>query len=541
MKLFAFSGMIPRLLPHLLAEQNAQSALNVKLTRASLAPFRQPLIRAALVKAGAIKSIYRFLQSVSDDQQYWFHWLNDTDVVRGFVEADTLERTFFTEAGQPPQVTDASIATGGPDYPTASWQLGVPRPLSAVTLSVTGAATGEPEYVVVSYAFVNSRGEEGALAPTSNQIAVYPGQTLNIANMEGNPGGTWSVITKRIYVAQTDAQNYTAYRFWADVAVGTSTYGAQVNFAALGEEAASPSPLPPPTSLTSLDKHPNGFLVGLADNKFCRSEIFKGYAWPREYQDPIAGDPVACCVIGQSTVIGTKQGCYIAYGSDPLGQSIDSLKEGHACVSKRSMRLTMAGVVYAGPDGLVAVDAGGQSTVLSDGLFDRDQWQALKPESIHAVVHDGKYFFWYDTGTVKGGYILDFKEGIGLIPISVYATAAYSDPRTDALYLVQENQPSVYKWDAATAYLTMTWRSKDWTGVVPTWVGACKLVGDFTAGPATFNLYVDGQLHRSRTISSRRPFKIKPKRGERVSFEISGLATITEVHLAGTVHDLANQ
>src|SRR3546814_6021176 len=94
------------------------------------------------------------------------------------------------------------------------------------------------------------------------------------------------------------------------------------------------------------------------------------------------------------------------------------------------------GVVYASPDGFKVVSGGGVE-VVTTALFTREQWQALKPESIHAIAHDGRYFFWYDTGSVQGGYILDAqKDGFGLVELDFYARAAYANPLTDALYMV---------------------------------------------------------------------------------------------------------
>src|SRR5262245_31129654 len=132
-----FAGELPRLEPHLLPPPNAQIASNVDLARSNYQPFRAPVSVATLDKVGTIKTIYRFGQTLDSDSQYWFHWLNDTDVARGHIAGDTLERTFYTEAGQPPRWTDASLATGGGFYPTAYRDLGVPRPSSAALLTTS--------------------------------------------------------------------------------------------------------------------------------------------------------------------------------------------------------------------------------------------------------------------------------------------------------------------------------------------------------------------------------------------------------------------
>jgi len=100
-------GEIPRLEPHRLPDFNASVARNVKTFRGNAEPFRSPAFVTTLAKVGEKKAIYSFGQDLDSESQYWFHWLNDTDVARGpTTGSDTEERTYYTESGQPMRMTD---------------------------------------------------------------------------------------------------------------------------------------------------------------------------------------------------------------------------------------------------------------------------------------------------------------------------------------------------------------------------------------------------------------------------------------------------
>src|SRR3546814_9312607 len=95
-----------------------------------------------LAKLGTIKTIYRFGKSLDDDALHWFHFVNDADVTRGPIADDTQERTYYTEAGRPPMVTDSTLATADGSMPSVGYPLGIP----AQTAPRGGPVTKLPEY-----------------------------------------------------------------------------------------------------------------------------------------------------------------------------------------------------------------------------------------------------------------------------------------------------------------------------------------------------------------------------------------------------------
>jgi hypothetical protein len=258
--------------------------------------------------------------------------------------------------------------------------------------------------------------------------------------------------------------------------------------------------------------------------------------------------PVGCEIIGQAVVIGTKGPTYLASGNDPLRLIPIRLEGRQPQVSKRSMQLTNMGVIYASPDGLVSVTPDGRMTLVTRDLFTRDQWQAYKPESMHAVVHDERYFlFWQVSADSRGLMIFDFTgDGLGVIHSEQWASAAYSDPRRDALFLATPaSGDNLVMWDAALTFLTMKWRSKTFVSEREHNIGCAQVKGDFTGRTCTLKVYADDhegggmQLRDTVTVTSSAPFQLdRSYKANDYEFEIEGTAVVREMILAGSVTEL---
>lgn len=123
-----FTGMAPSVSPRLLDPKFGQLVSNALNTNGELSPIKELLKigNGLLPKAGIKKSIYRFGKDRGEDE-YWFHWTTDVNVVRGSINDDTSERTYFTGDGVP-KFTYAAIATGSAQMPTVSYTLGIPKP-----------------------------------------------------------------------------------------------------------------------------------------------------------------------------------------------------------------------------------------------------------------------------------------------------------------------------------------------------------------------------------------------------------------------------
>lgn len=532
-----FGGMFPRLRGHLLPNDGATLAINTSLQREGVGSIMAPSFAATPAKVGVKKAIYRFGEALDSDSQYWFHWLNDTDATRGPVPDDTSERTYYTEAGQVPRVTDNSIALAGPQYPFASYALGLPAP-TACSANVTGTPT-DPDAValrtVVVYTYVSGWGEEGPPSPASNSVDWRPGQTVAVTLMAGAPVGNYNVTHKRLYIALYDEDGVGVFRFWTQVAVGTAGHSSTLDQTAIAasEALASPTLLAPPADLFGIAAHPGRFLFGFSGKLFCRSEVNRPHGWPLAYQDPLPNAIVGGKIVGAVVIVCTTAKTYRAAGSDPLNFAIDEVELAQPCVSKRSIVTGDGGVLYASSDGVVLVAATGAAELITRDILTAKQWQAYNPKSMLGVFHDGHYFVFYDTGSSQGGLVFDFVRK-QFWRTSVYATAAYSEPKRNALFLMVGND--IVKWDSSATPLAMLWQSKEVITDWPTTFCGARVVAD--AYPVTFGLYGDLTLRHTQVVSGPEPFPMPGEyKARKWQIELSG-ALSGEVSQAAIAHDI---
>jgi hypothetical protein len=176
-----FAGMIPMVSPRLLDNNHAQLAVNVNLTSGELRPLYSLLKigNQLLSRAGVKLSMYRFGQDATDDTQYWFHWDSLVNVVRGFSNNETRERTYYTGDGVPKMAYSPFSITSAP-YPNASYNLGIPTPtmnlgLTASDQPITSITkSGTTATVIVPAAHGKATGD--SLTITGASDALYNGQ-----------------------------------------------------------------------------------------------------------------------------------------------------------------------------------------------------------------------------------------------------------------------------------------------------------------------------------------------------------------------------
>lgn len=530
-----FSGQAPRVNPRQLPANMAQKAINTKLW-STLEPFRDVAAVVMPTKTGANTSIYRLGQGLAETQ-FWLTWATDVNVVRGQIAGDTTERTYYTGDGVP-KVTDAALSTaGGTNYPVTAYNLGLPKPATSPTLVVSGAGAGLPESRIYVYTYVSAWGEESQPCLASAAVDVLVGQTVTLSAISAAPTGAYNVATKRIYRSNTGTFG-TQFQFVAEIPVATVTYADAIAGTALGEVLATSAWAMPPANLSGLIELPNGVMAGFAVNEVCFCDPYHPYAWPIAYRQSTAFPIVAIGQYGGVVIVATTGNPYMLTGADPSSMSMTKLELQQACVSKRSMVSISSGVAYASPDGLVFATGGGAQLATKE-YFTRDEWQALAPASMHGYLLDGRYFGFYNTGTVSGGFIFDpANPKDGLVMVDTYATAGYVDPVLDALYL--KIGANIVRWDShATAMKTMTWKSKVFVAPKPCSMPWAQSVA--ASYPFTMNVYADGVLRRAQTVADDRPFRLPSGFLARDwELEVVGTVEIYSISIAESMEDLKN-
>jgi hypothetical protein len=534
-QLKSFGGISPKVSPRLLADNQAQVALNCAVFSGTIIPLPGLGTSAAtLTKTGTPKTIYRFGQDIISDANYWFHWTTDVDVARSQIAGDTSEWTFYTD-GVLPKATYNTLALSGSDYPTVSRPLGLPAPTSACSVSAGTAPVGStatPETRNYTYTMVSKESGfefESAPAAASLDVDVVPEQPVTVGSFASVPSG-YNVTHRRIYRATAGT-----YLFVAEITSATSSYVDTKLAEDLGEELPSLTWLQPPAELKGLINLPGGIMAGFKGRDVYFCDPYHPHAWPAQYQQSLDYPVVGLGRMDTTLAVLTTGSPYIIQGSHPDSMTVVKSDLEQSCVAKRSIVSFNGAVIYASPDGLVMLSPSG-SKVITEQYFIRAQWQALfKPDSIHAYQHDLKYIGFYDNGVTQGGFIYDTTSGVFTLH-DIYATAGYNDLQNDKLFVTSADK-TVKPWLEGTAK-SFTWKSKKFTFPKPLSMACAQLEAE--AYPVTVKFYVDGTLAYTHTAADRSPFRLAAVTGRDWEVQVEGNTEVFGFAMAQNMMELSD-
>jgi len=533
-RLQSFGGIAPSIPPRYLKQEQAQIAINCPVFTGSIQSLSDVgTTQLTLDKVGTPATIYRFGQDTISDTQYWFHWLTDVDVARSQIAGDTSEWTFYTGDGAP-KATNSTLALSGTDYPAAARRLGLPAPTSAPIATVTGTpdATDTPETRVYTFTWVSSESGfevESAPSPASISVDVTGTETTTVASFPTVPTGDYNVTHKRIYRSVNGI-----YLFVAEITAATTSYVDSTAADALGEELPSLYWSQSPDALTGLINMPNGMMAGFVGRDVYFAEPYRPHAWPETYIQTVDYPVVGLGRMDTTLAVLTTGVPYLMMGSSPQNIAVVKSDLEQACVSKRSIVSFGSAVVYAAPDGLMLLSPQG-SRIITENLFNYKQWQTyFKPDSIHAYQHDNQYIAFYNNGVTSGGFIYDMTSGQFILH-DIYATAGFRDLQRDKLFLAFADRTVKVWFDGAAK--SYTWKSKMMT--MPHTISFTCAQVEAEAYPVTFKIFADGTLFYTKTVTSRRPFRLPVKVGRDWEFQLEGSTEVFAVSVATSMTELA--
>lgn len=483
----------------------------------------------------------------------------------------TVTATLYAGSGQLATVLGTSVfsdgdycaimgVTGDEEKDTFYDNLHV-RATGSLNTTITQIATN---YV---YTFVNDLGEESAPSLPSNTVLRPDGVTITVTTPDGVPTGVsadYFIETKRIYRAATGGSG-TAYRFVAEIPLAQTDYIDVLTDTQLGEVLESDIWALPPDDLRGILALPNGVMVGFSKNELCFSAQNHPHAWPVEYRLSTDTDIVGLGNIDTTVVIGTQSFLYVASGNDPAAYSMSKFEVPRAASSKQSFGyVTGLGVIFSGPDGLMAVQGIGQVQNITEKVFTRRQWEALDPSSIVSVAHNDIYFMFWDSGIDRGCYAVDLRaDGFGIVEMGFHATAAYVDPIHDRMYLVldETEEPddtllpvpptilpyvdgrTIFEFEGSdTDLMIYRYRSKLWLEPYPSFHGIAQVKrGPGATGNLVARFYGDGVLLDSLLIEGDVEFTLTPPDASYDSFEMELVGTdpVRVIQAADDVDELA--
>lgn len=450
----------------MLKDNEAVLAENVRLYSGELQTWRGPaeVLEPAIV---GVRTIYKLRNDLLATSA-WLIWDSDVHVVPS-PSADTSElRLYYTGDGVPKK-TNWDLATGGyaTDNPDDWLHMGVPAPTTKPTVAVEPYGNAEADdsrfYV---YTYVSEFGnleEESAPSPTSDLVTINYGESVNVSGFAGPPDEGYNITKLRVYRTLAGQETAGVYAFVAEIELAdiANTYNDDAGPEDLGEALATIGWREPPEDLAGLVSMPNGMLAGFAGNTVYFSEPYFPHAWPIAYAQTVPETIVGLGVFGNTLVAMTKGHPYLMTGISPETITVEQLPIPEPCISARSIAFDEFGVLYASPNGLVAIGPG-VAQVVTKNLFRRNEWQEYTPTSMVGAVYDGKYFGALQS-SIHGAKIMVISrdDHPALSFLDINAGALHTDINASELFYYESSDGIIFQWDADELHpVIYQWKSK---------------------------------------------------------------------------------
>ena len=422
-----------------------------------------------------------------------------------------------------------------------SRRLGIPVPDQDPTTS-TGALTdadadATPQFDAWAYTFVSDLGEEGA--PSKPTGVIQRGFNVDgtiqpvTITMPTGVTGPYNITHKRIYRTVTGLGGGTSYQLVAQILLSQATYDDTTPIRGLGSALITTTWDPPHEDLQGLIALPNGVLAAFKGREIHFSEPYQPHAWPSDYIQVVDADVVGLDNFGSTVVVGTKGDPHLINVADPLNAATVKMELNQACISGRSFAyIDLQGVVYASPDGLVLVGPSG-GKVVTEAVYNRENWQALDPSTIRSVYHDGAYL-----GFLADKAIAFDQRQQGAIETTDVVNAIFHDRERDKLYVVDDADNMLKEWvssaEASAVLRSARWCSYIDVGLARIFSSAQVIANDY---PIIFRLFADSDRVPiwEKQVTGRNPFRIPGNLGlhGEYQYEVEGQHTVEEVRIGG--------
>lgn len=471
--------MIPRLLP----DGFAQSAVNAKLEDGSLSPLRGS--RLAKTFDSDTDAIYRH-------KGEWLRFRGTINAAPGPIASDRL---YYTKPeGRPKMYVNGVTYNLALPRPAKALQVRIPKYLDTVRLKKESgdyilaedgdilAGGLDPQEddpnlnvtIVYTYTFVSIFDEESEPAPPSDEVLWSPNNTVIITNFEQLDDRFYDRIDRiRVYRSQTSASGETDFYFVKEMdAQGRRTWKDSPHKNKLGEPIQSLDYNAPPDNLDGLVAMPGGMMAAFVGKQVYFCEPYVPHAWPEKYILTVDVKIVGLVAFGSSLAVLTEGTPYLLTGSAPENMTMQRIEVNFPCVSAAGIVDMGFTAAYPTGDGLVVVSPTGAALV-TRALFTRDQWQELSPETFVAGQFNGRYIATYGPSKSRSSLIFDLTNQQ---PFVVRTDSAFDDffyeIKTGRLFGLVDKRKVRQFDDPTKDPLNYTWRSKEFVFTNPRNFGA---------------------------------------------------------------------
>lgn len=406
-----------------------------------------------------------------------------------------------------------------------------------LTIEMSYAQSPEDYYYVQRY--VDDTGAEGPPGELSAMITRNPGEIVNIGSLGDAADIPENMVKRRLYRSAGTAQE-AGYYFLTELDVTITEFVDKVKTSTLAEKM--PPFGNPVDGLCGLVTLSNGFYAAFKGRDIYFSEPYQPYAWPWKYSRTVDHDIVGLASLFNSLVVMTAGKLYIFNGSSPEVMNQVDLSFNQACVSKRGICRTDSSVYYPSPDGLVRVN-GGRAVLITENIFSRDDWQALKPETMIAESYENRIHAFME----NGAFIFDFDAGHAAVTTTdERCSGLYSDIEYDHLYLIQGT--GIKCWRENQTAKKIIWKSKAFEFPRPiSWSCARVIAEDYPTAPVEdeedrrikLRIFANGNLVHTATFYSAKAIRLPLMRPENEwEFELETFSPVDSIALATSMREV---
>lgn len=216
--------------------------------------------------------------------------------------------------------------------------------------------------------------------------------------------------------------------------------------------------LPAPDELQGIIGANGGMIAGFYGKNIIFSVPHYPHAWPAK-ELTTEYEIVGLGHYGGITIAFTNGPPIFYAGTHPDNMAEIGSGDKYPCVSKRSIVSGKGGCFYATNHGLAITSMDG-TTIVTDNILSKRDWDNLIPENIHGYFLHGQYFG-FNVTTGKS-FLINFKRG-DYTSLSDVVHAAYVPPEGDKLYMTVSGDSGylVKEWEGETYnHRQYSWRSK---------------------------------------------------------------------------------
>jgi hypothetical protein len=446
-----FSGEQPRILPRLLPDVSAQTAIDTRLDDGGLTP----LPDTPIIDNVGIISTWKTIRIFAND---WIGW--DSPDVWAAPAPVAEDRLYYVDGVKPKmRLVDGS-----------EYNLEVVPPTTKCAVAPGGTATNQDIqsrlYIYTYVTDINGLKEESEPSPVSDNVDWKPGMFVDLSGLLAPPSTPDRKITKkRIYRLQTGTSG-SYYYFIAEIDAATTIFHDAVPVDATAEPCPSISFNAPPNGLKGLIALPNGIMAAFMGKQLFFSEPYKPHAWPDKYALTTEHPIVGLGAVGMTVLVMTDAHPYVVVGSHPDSMVMQKVEQNLPCVNHRSIVDMGYAIAYASWEGIVLARSDGSMGIASANLFNREEWEDFNPQTMLCSQLGGRYVAFYsrtlDDGTnLTGAFFIDLGNPVFLFRTASYADAAYFSIEKAALYFKPPGKGEIRQIDADNAgRRTLYWKSK---------------------------------------------------------------------------------